>query len=78
MAVPNFPIDEAYLIGSWLESFFWGKPPRWNYRLPSVNQLTYASGLYTLLFAMSMRTIYKKRKEGINKFTTFCLVLLWV
>ncbi|KAH9893195.1 hypothetical protein C8Q73DRAFT_522510 [Cubamyces lactineus] len=58
MAVPNFPIDEAYLIGSWLESFFWG--------------------LYTLLFAMSMHTIYKKRKEGINKFTTFCLVLLYM
>ncbi|KAI0664486.1 hypothetical protein C8Q70DRAFT_1049959 [Cubamyces menziesii] len=58
MAVPNFPIDEAYLIGSWLESFFWG--------------------LYTLLFAMSMHTIYQKRKEGINKFTTCCLVLLYL
>ncbi|RPD64453.1 hypothetical protein L226DRAFT_533713 [Lentinus tigrinus ALCF2SS1-7] len=24
MARPNFPIDEAYLIAGWLESFFWG------------------------------------------------------
>ena len=22
---PIFPIDEAYLIGGWLESFFWGE-----------------------------------------------------
>ncbi|TBU22524.1 hypothetical protein BD309DRAFT_1048105 [Dichomitus squalens] len=24
MALPDFPIDEAYLIGGWLASFFWG------------------------------------------------------
>ncbi|KAI0753227.1 hypothetical protein C8Q80DRAFT_1097478 [Daedaleopsis nitida] len=24
MSRPNFPIDESYLIGGWLESFFWG------------------------------------------------------
>ncbi|KAI0332733.1 hypothetical protein GY45DRAFT_1368960 [Cubamyces sp. BRFM 1775] len=58
MAVPNFPIDEAYLVGSWLESFFWG--------------------IYTLLFAMTIRKIYQKRKGGINKFTTTCLILLYI
>ncbi|KAI0741965.1 hypothetical protein C8Q80DRAFT_1260687 [Daedaleopsis nitida] len=58
MARPDFPIDEAYLIGGWLASFFWG--------------------LYTLLFGMSVYTIYRKRKEGINKFTTVSIVLLYL
>ncbi|KAI0664484.1 hypothetical protein C8Q70DRAFT_238832 [Cubamyces menziesii] len=58
MALPNFTIDEAYLVGSWLESFFWG--------------------IYTLLFAMSMRKIYQQRQQGINKFTTTCLILLYL
>lgn len=25
MALPNFPIDEAYLVGGWLASALWGK-----------------------------------------------------
>ncbi|KAI0332758.1 hypothetical protein GY45DRAFT_1320671 [Cubamyces sp. BRFM 1775] len=58
MALPNFNIDEAYLIGSWLESFFWG--------------------IYTLLFGMTMYSIYQKRKDGINRFTTVSLVLLYL
>ncbi|KAI0630789.1 hypothetical protein C8Q77DRAFT_226919 [Trametes polyzona] len=58
MAVASFPIDEAYLIGGWLESFVWG--------------------VYTTMFAMTAYTIYQKRREDINKFTTITLVLLYV
>ncbi|KAL1945065.1 hypothetical protein VTO73DRAFT_2685 [Trametes versicolor] len=58
MAVATFPIDEAYLIGGWLESFMWG--------------------VYTIMFAMTMYTIYQKRRDGVNKFTTVTLVLLYV
>ncbi|KAI0793861.1 hypothetical protein C8Q74DRAFT_1194063 [Fomes fomentarius] len=57
-ARPNFPIDEAYLIAGWLESFFWG--------------------FYTLLFGMSTYAIYRKRREGINIFTTVSIVLLYL
>ncbi|KAI0630799.1 hypothetical protein C8Q77DRAFT_227935 [Trametes polyzona] len=58
MGRPNFPIDEAYLIGGWLESFTWG--------------------VYTTMFFMTLYTIYQKRKEGINKFTTIMLILLYL
>ncbi|KAI0630791.1 hypothetical protein C8Q77DRAFT_1211727 [Trametes polyzona] len=58
MVNASFPVDEAYLIGGWLESFTWG--------------------VYTTLFAMTLYTIYRKRKEGINKFTTVTLILLYV
>ena len=27
MAIPDFPIDEAYLIGGWLASALWGVCP---------------------------------------------------
>ncbi|EIW58358.1 uncharacterized protein TRAVEDRAFT_167848 [Trametes versicolor FP-101664 SS1] len=58
MAVASFPIDKAYLIGGWLESFMWG--------------------VYTTMFAMTMYTIYQKRREGVNRFTTVALLLLYV
>ncbi|KAI0630792.1 hypothetical protein C8Q77DRAFT_1075369 [Trametes polyzona] len=58
MGTATFPIDEAYLIGGWLESFTWG--------------------VYTTIFAMTMYTIYQKRKEGVNRFTTVTLILLYV
>ncbi|KAI0630793.1 hypothetical protein C8Q77DRAFT_1160315 [Trametes polyzona] len=58
MGMPNFPIDEAYLIGDWLESFVWG--------------------VYTTVFAMTMHTIYHKRRDGVNKFVTATLVLLYL
>ncbi|KAI0718522.1 hypothetical protein C8T65DRAFT_570474 [Cerioporus squamosus] len=55
---PYFPIDEAYLIGGWLESFFWG--------------------LFTFLFGMTIYSIYRKRREGFNKFTTASIVILYI
>ncbi|RPD54261.1 hypothetical protein L226DRAFT_575801 [Lentinus tigrinus ALCF2SS1-7] len=57
MAPSYFPMDEAYLVGGWLASFFWG--------------------FYTLLFIASLRLIYKKRRQGINVFTTTSIVLLY-
>lgn len=33
-------------------------------------------GVYTIMFAMTMYTIYQKRRDGVNKFTTVTLVLL--
>ncbi|KAI0800106.1 hypothetical protein C8Q74DRAFT_1190563 [Fomes fomentarius] len=56
--LPWFPIDEAYLVGGWLESFVWG--------------------LYTLLFAMTLFGIYKKRRDGINSFTTVSIIILYL
>ncbi|OJT03317.1 hypothetical protein TRAPUB_6095 [Trametes pubescens] len=58
MAIATFAIDEAYLVGDWLESFMWG--------------------VYTIMFSMTMYTIYQKRREGVNKFTTTTLILLYV
>ncbi|RDX44602.1 hypothetical protein OH76DRAFT_1093039 [Lentinus brumalis] len=55
---PFFPIDEAYLIGGWLESFFWG--------------------LFTFLFGMTIYSIYRKRREGFNRFTTASIVILYI
>ncbi|RPD54257.1 hypothetical protein L227DRAFT_580694 [Lentinus tigrinus ALCF2SS1-6] len=55
---PYFPIDEAYLIGGWLESFFWG--------------------LFTFLFGLSIYGIYRKRRDGFNKFTTASIVTLYI
>ncbi|KAI0800118.1 hypothetical protein C8Q74DRAFT_1363912 [Fomes fomentarius] len=54
----HFPIDEAYLIGGWLESALWG--------------------FYTLLFGLSIHTIYQKRRERILRFTTISVILLYV
>lgn len=34
------------------------------------------AGVYTIMFAMTMYTIYQKRRDGVNKFTTVTLVLL--
>ncbi|KAI0753230.1 hypothetical protein C8Q80DRAFT_1096937 [Daedaleopsis nitida] len=59
MASRAFPIDEAYLIGGWLESCLWG--------------------LFTLLFALSMYSIYKKRHENaLRRFTTISIVVLYI
>lgn len=33
-------------------------------------------GVYTIMFSMTMYTIYQKRREGVNKFTTTTLILL--
>ncbi|KAI0800109.1 hypothetical protein C8Q74DRAFT_1363904 [Fomes fomentarius] len=55
---PNFPIDESYLVGGWLESFLWG--------------------LYTLLFGMSIHTIYQKRELTVWRLTTVSIVTLYI
>ncbi|KAI0630795.1 hypothetical protein C8Q77DRAFT_1062802 [Trametes polyzona] len=58
MGTATFPIDEAYLIGDWLESFVWG--------------------VYTTIFSMTLYTIYQKRHEGVNKFTTITIIVLYI
>ncbi|KAI0753217.1 hypothetical protein C8Q80DRAFT_1267633 [Daedaleopsis nitida] len=58
MTPPYFAIDESYLIGGWLESFFWG--------------------IFTLVFGMTMYSIYKKRRNGVNVVTTTSIVALYV
>ncbi|KAI0629116.1 hypothetical protein C8Q77DRAFT_1066222 [Trametes polyzona] len=35
-------------------------------------------GVYTTVFAMTVYTIYEKRRQGINKFTTITLTLLYL
>ncbi|KAI0630796.1 hypothetical protein C8Q77DRAFT_227372 [Trametes polyzona] len=35
------------------------------------------TGVYTTVFFMTLYSIYKKRREGVNKFTTITLVLLY-
>ena len=78
MSTPTstFPIDEAYLVGGWLESFFWGEPSASRVPRQELTVTTCRLGLFTLLFAMTVYAIYRKRREGVNAITTASIVVL--
>lgn len=77
MASHAFPIDEAYLIGGWLESCLWGMSLLGRQCVIKYSLNRYVTGFFTLLFAMSMYSIYKKRHENApRRFTTISIVVL--
>lgn len=53
MALPNFPIDKAYLIGDWLAAVLWGKYLHvLIYRLTPRTHAQTCRGIYDTLYPM--------------------------